>query len=180
MSPRGTSRPSAWVERFAGLVPAGAPVLDVACGSGRHSSLFLAAGHPVTAVDKDLSTIEREVEVADLELVAADLEDGSPWPFDGRQFAGIVVTNYLYHPLFPALIRSLTPEGVLIYETFAAGNGQFGKPSNPDFLLEPGELIRLVQDDLSIVAYEHGRTGHPRPAIVQRICAVNSEGPRNL
>ena len=176
----GMSKPSAWVERFAGLVPRAAPVLDVACGSGRHSRLFLAAGHAVTAVDKDISKFDRAPEAKYLELVEADLEDGSPWPLPGRTFGGIVVTNYLHRPLFPALLQSLDAGGVLIYETFGAGNEVLGKPSNPAFLLNPGELMRLVQDKLTVVAYEHGRIEQPRPAIVQRICAVNSESPRRL
>lgn len=162
------------------LVPEGADVLDLACGSGRHSWLFAAAGHPVTAVDRDLSRLSREARPLGVEMVEADLEDGSPWLFDGRRFGGIVVTNYLHRPLFPALIGSLLPNGVLIYETFAMGNEEFGKPSNPDFLLKPGELIALVGDALSIVAYEHGRINNPRPAVVQRVCAVNSGAPQRL
>ena len=114
MLPHGKSTPSAWVERFAALVPSGAAVLDVACGSGRHSRLFVAAGHAVTAVDKDISKFGRGMEAANLELVEADLEDGSPWPLPGRTFGGIVVTNYLHRPLFPVLLESLDAGGVLI------------------------------------------------------------------
>ena len=163
-----------------GLVPQGADVLDVACGSGRHSWLLAAAGHHVTAVDRDLRRLSSEARPLNVEMVEADLEDGSPWPFEGRLFGGIIVTNYLHRPLLPKLIDSLAPEGVLIYETFAAGNERLGKPSNPAFLLEPGELLRMAGRELAIVAYEHGQISSPRPAIVQRVCAVKSRAPQVL
>ena len=162
------------------LVPEGSSVLDVACGSGRHSWLFAAAGHPVTAVDRDLARLSRDARPLGVEMVEADLEDGSPWPFGDRRFGGIVVTNYLHRPLFPLLLGNLSPGGVLIYETFAAGNEKYGKPSNPAFLLEPGELSRVLEGHLSIVAYEHGLIEQPRKAVVQRVCAVNSELPQIL
>jgi hypothetical protein len=104
-------------------------------------------------------------------FVQADLEDGSPWPFAGQRFGGIVVTNYLYRPLLPVLAQSLADEGVLIYETFMAGNEKFGKPSNPDFLLRPGELLEAF-GRLAVVAFEQGRTER---AVVQRICVIRGE-----
>lgn len=161
--------PSAWVERFAPLVPAGGPVLDLACGAGRHAALFTRLGHRVTALDRDVSRLSAE---SAAEIIEADIEGGEPCPLPGRGFDGIVVTNYLYRPLFPALIEALNPGGVLIYETFAAGNEKFGRPRNPDFLLRDGELLDVVAGKLRVVAYEAGIVEHPQPAAVQRIAAV--------
>lgn len=163
---------SAWVLRFAGLVPAGGPVLDLACGGGRHTRLFLGRGHPVTAVDRDLAGLADLTGTAGLEPVRADLEDGSPWPLPGRRFAAVVVTNYLHRPLLPHLPDLLQPGGLLIYETFAVGNEAYGRPTNPDFLLRPGELLDVLRPALDIVAYEHGLVRRTTPAVVQRICAV--------
>src|ERR1044071_4064168 len=142
--------PSPWVVRFAALVPRGGRVLDIAAGGGRHSLLFLDHGCRVTAVDRDTSLLPARPE---LEIVTADLEDGSPWPLPGRQFDGVVVTNYLHRPLLPQLVAALAQGGVLIYETFAIGNERFGRPSNPDFLLRPGELLGATQG-LRVIAYE--------------------------
>ena len=168
---------SPWIRRFAPLVPAGAAVLDLACGRGRHTRLFLARGHPVTAVDRDVSGLEDLAGQPGLEIVEADLEDGSPWPLPGRRFGAVVVVNYLWRPLFPRILESVAADGVLLYETFAAGNEAYGHPTNPDFLLAPGELIAAAQSQLQIVAYEHGYLAQPRPAIKQRICAVRADRP---
>jgi len=165
------TKPSAWIERFAGLVAAGGPVLDVACGGGRHARLFLARGHPVTAVDRDISALDNLGDRPDLQRLQVNLEDGRPFPLAGRRFAGIVVTNYLYRPLFPALIAALAPGGVLLVETFAQGNERFGRPRNPDHLLHPGELLEVVHGALRVLAYEDLVVDKPRPAAVQRICA---------
>ena len=115
-----------------------------------------------------------------LEVVQADLEDGSPWPLGQRRFGAVVVTNYLWRPLFPRILDALDEAGVLLYETFALGNEAYGRPANPDFLLRPGELIEVVRGRLQIVAYEHGHLDEPRPAIKQRLCAVRSEQPVSL
>jgi len=160
--------PSAWVTQWAGLVPAGATVLDVAAGGGRHSLFFAGRGHPVTAVDRDVSALPRQ---PDIEIVAADLEGGSAWPLPGRTFGAVVVTNYLHRPLFPALIDALMPGGVLLYETFMVGNERFGRPINPDFLLQDGELLEVVRGRFSVVAYEARMVSQPRMAMVQRIAA---------
>jgi SAM-dependent methyltransferase len=164
--------PSPWIVRFASLVPPGGTVLDVAAGSGRHTTLFSLFGHPVVAVDRDtagLTGLGKGVEV-----IAADLEGGAPWPLGARRFAGVVVTNYLHRPLFSALIGAVAPGGVLLYETFAAGNERFGKPSNPDFLLKPGELLEAVRGHLRVVAYEDVQVDRPKPAMVQRVAAVRA------
>ncbi len=171
--PHGPSQPSAWVRRFASLVPAEGPVLDLACGAGRHSRLFLEAGHPVTAVDIAVTGLADLADQRHLEIIEADLEDGQPFPLAGRRFAGVVVTNYLHRPLLPALVDAVIPGGVLIYETFARGNERFGRPRNPDHLLMPGELLAAVKDRLRVLAYEDLVTEDPRPAAVQRICARN-------
>ena len=171
--PRGD--PSAWVARFAGCVPAGGTVLDLACGGGRHTALFLDRGHPVVALDRDVSGLA-DLDRAGLEAVEADLEDGGPFPLAGRRFAGVVATNYLYRPILPDLVAAVAPGGVLIYETFARGNERFGKPSNPDFLLAPGELLEAVRGHLRVRAYEDLVVREPRPAAVQRICAEREQG----
>ena len=171
--PHGPSRPSTWVRRFAPLVPAASPVLDLACGGGRHSRLFLAAGHSVTAIDIAVDGLADLTDHERLELVEADLEDGRPFPLAGRRFAGVVVTNYLHRPLLPALVEAVAPGGLLIYETFAQGNERFGKPRNPDHLLAPGELLAAVRGRLRVLAYEDLVVEDPRPAAVQRICARN-------
>lgn len=157
--------------QWAGLVAPGATVLDVAAGGGRHAALFARRGHRVTAVDRDT----RGLPVSDdVEIVTADLEDGSPWPLAGRRFGAVVVANYLHRPLFPALLEALEPEGVLLYETFMVGNERFGKPSNPAFLLKDGELLDLVRNGFSVTAYEARLISEPRMAMVQRIAARRS------
>ncbi|HSI55495.1 MAG: class I SAM-dependent methyltransferase [Ramlibacter sp.] len=163
----GTEAPSAWVQRWSHLVPAGGTVLDVACGRGRHMRWFASLGHPVTGVDRDSQALEAVAGVG--EAIAADIENG-PWPFAGRQFSGVVVTNYLWRALLPTLVQSVAPGGVLLYETFAAGNETVGKPSRPDFLLQPGELL-VACDGLRVVAYEDGFLDEP-PRFVQRVAAV--------
>lgn len=163
----GTEAPSAWVQRWSHLVPAGGPVLDVACGHGRHLRWFAQRGHPVTGVDRSPEAITA---VADLgRAVEADIENGT-WPFAGETFDAVVITNYLWRPLLPQIVASVAPGGVLIYETFAAGNETVGKPSRPDFLLQPGELLQVAAG-LHVVAFEDGFTDRPE-RFVQRIAAV--------
>jgi SAM-dependent methyltransferase len=159
------------VLRFAPLVPAGSPVLDLACGSGRHSLVFLQRGHPVLAVDRDLSRLDELVDHPGLERLACDLESGVLPDFFTRRFGGIVVTNYLYRPLLTPLAEALSPGGILIYETFAKGNERFGKPRNPAFLLDENELLSAFLGKLKIIAYEDVVVEQPRPAAVQRLCA---------
>lgn len=166
------SPPSPWVARFAHLVPGG-EVLDLACGSGRHARLFAALGHPVLALDRDPQALAAAAGPGIVTL-EYDLEaEGAAWPFAPGRFAGIVVTNYLHRPLMAQLMASLAPDGVLIYETFALGNERFGKPSNPAFLLRPGELLEHAADGgLRVLAFEDGTIERPKPARVQRLCAA--------
>lgn len=162
----GGAPPSEWVVRWAPLITRGT-VLDVACGGGRHANYFLRRNLAVVAVDRDPQ------QVPGARFIQADLEEGRPWPLPGERFEGIVVTNYLYRPLFPRLVESLSPGGVLIYETFMAGNERFGKPSNPAFLLRPGELLEAFAD-LTVKGFEEGEFKDPKPAMIQRLCAVQA------
>ena len=170
----GDEAASAWVRRWSHLLPAGASVLDVACGRGRHTRWFHALGHSVTALDRSAEALAAiGLPPEHFEPVLADIE-GSPWPLDGRQFDAIVVTNYLWRPLFQTLLAGIAPGGVLMYETFATGNETVGKPSRPDFLLQAGELLHLCQK-LRTVAYEDGfeaGSGGAPGRFVQRIVAV--------
>jgi SAM-dependent methyltransferase len=163
---RGIAAPSPWVARFVPLIRRGGRVLDLAAGNGRHARHLAALGYTVTAVDRDISGLH------DFggEAVALDLEDGRPWALGG-DWDGIVVANYLHRPLLPSIAASLATDGMVIYETFAAGNERFGKPSNPDFLLRPGELLAAFSQ-LHIIAFEEGEVRDPRPAVVQRIAAT--------
>jgi SAM-dependent methyltransferase len=165
--------PSAWVGRFLPLVRRGGSVLDLACGYGRHARLLEAGGWRVTAVDRDTAALAALAGRAGIETLAADLEAG-PWPLAGRRFDAIVVTNYLHRPLFPVLADALAEGGVLLYETFMQGNARFGRPSNPDFLLRPGELLEAFGGRLAVVAFEQGEVARPKPAVVQRLCAVRT------
>ena len=171
----GLDQPSPWVARFVALMRCGGTALDLAAGHGRHARLLAAAGLAVEAVDRDAAALAALRGIAGIVVREADLEAGV-WPYPEREFDVVVVTNYLWRPLLPHLSRALAPGGVLVYETFGAGNEKLGKPSNPQFLLEPGELLALARDtDLAVVAYECGFTAHPKPAMVQRICARRCE-----
>ena len=165
--------PSAWVQRWSHLVAQDACVLDVACGSGRHLRWFAQRGCRVTGVDRDAAALDSS-RGSGAELIQADIENG-PWPLAQRRFDAVVVTNYLWRALLPRIVDSVDAGGVLIYETFALGNERFGKPSNPDFLLRPGELLTLVEG-LRVVAFEDGFATAPERC-VQRIVAVRETGP---
>lgn len=165
---------SPWLVRFASTIPKNGLVLDLACGAGRHAQYLAQLGYAVLAVDRDVSAIQEspnatiQVEQMDLELAM--------WPLAGRLFSAIVVSNYLYRPHLDALPNMLVAGGILIYETFAKGNAAFGKPTNPNFLLEPGELLALaLRHDLRVLAYEDIYLEEPKPAKIQRICAVKGQ-----
>ena len=163
--------PSPWVVRWATLIRPGGEVLDVACGSGRHTRYLAARGCRVLAVDRDDAALTALAAVPGVRTQAADLE-AVPWPFPPARFDGVVVANYLHRPLFSDLVAALRPGGVLIYETFMLGNEALGRPSNPDFLLRPGELLEVLRERLTVVAFEQGRVDAPKPAVIQRICAA--------
>ena len=165
---------SSWVARWSHLLPTDCHVLDLACGHGRHMRHFASLGHAVTGVDRNPDAIAAVSPLG--EAICADIENGT-WPLQGRTFGGVVVTNYLWRPLWPHILDSLAPNGVLIYETFSAGNESVGKPSRPDFLLHPAELLKVCQD-VRVVAFEEGFLVQPE-RFVQRIVAVReTEGPQ--
>jgi SAM-dependent methyltransferase len=168
----GVGEPSEWVRQWAHLIAPGGTVLDLASGAGRHARWLAQRGHPVAALDRDAAALATLNGVPGIGVLECDLEGGS-WPLpDDTRFAAIVVTNYLHRPLMPRLLDALAPGGVLIYETFAQGNETVGKPSNPAFLLAPGELLAVCTPALRVIAYQDGFIAHPREAFVQRICAV--------
>jgi SAM-dependent methyltransferase len=164
------NEPSHWVARHAHLIPAGGRALDLACGNGRHARYLRTLGHDVVAVDIDLKGVRDLAATSGVQLLQADLE-GEDWPFQAGQFDAIVVSNYLHRPHFPHLISSLAPDGLLIFETFAAGNEKYGRPRNPDYLLQPNELLDAFANELEVIAYEQREVSEPRPAVRQRICA---------
>lgn len=159
--------PSAWVLRWAAEIAPASRVLDLACGSGRHAQWLAEAGHEVLAVDIDCSRLPAHPRITPLQV---DLE-GPDWPLAGREFAAVVVTNYLYRPYFAAQLALVAPGGLLIYETFALGNERFGRPRNPDHLLLPGELRERTREQFEALGFEEGEFQEPRPAVIQRICA---------
>lgn len=156
------------------MIEPGGRVLDVACGGGRHARLLAGMGHAVVAVDRDEAALAGLAAVPGIDARVADIENG-PWPFAGESFAAVVVTNYLHRPLLAAIVAAVAPGGVLIYETFAVGNERYGRPANPDFLLRPGELLDAVRGALRVLAYEDVQVDDPRPAMVQRICALRDD-----
>ena len=159
------------MERHLGVLPAAGRILDLACGNGRHTRLLAACGHSVLAVDRDSEALQAVAGLPEVSPLVADIE-GEVWPLTGLHFAGIVVTNYLWRPRLPDLLATLAPGGVLIYETFMVGNEAYGKPSRPEFLLQPQELLAVARDHgLQVLAYEEGFTETPKPAVRQAICA---------
>ncbi len=175
-NPHGGTAASPWIQRWSHLVPEHGTVLDLACGRGRHVRWFAGRGHPVVGVDNApdaLQSLDDLTHGGQVRTLLADVENG-PWPLTAqsapRQFAGVIVTNYLWRALLPTIVASLAPGGVLLYETFAHGNASVGKPARPDFLLRPGELLQVCQG-LRIVAFEDGFCDQP-DRFVQRIAAV--------
>jgi SAM-dependent methyltransferase len=165
----GTEAPSTWITRYAHLIKPGATVLDLACGYGRHTRFFAQRGCSVTALDRDPQALAALADVQ-CEIIQADIENG-PWPLAGRTFDAVIVTNYLWRSLLPAIVASVAQDGVLIYETFARGNETVGKPSNPNFLLAPGELLSALGGALRVIAYEDGFLDSPE-RFVQCVVAV--------
>ena len=162
--------PSSAIVRWSRFVRRGGVVLDVAAGAGRHSHFFASRGHAVIAVDRDVASLAARPQ-ANVQIVQADLEH-APWPLAGRTFDAVVVTDYLWRALLPTLVASVAAGGALLYETFAVGHERFGRPQNPDFLLQPGELLEAVRGQLVVREYQHGEEGDPPHAVRQRLCAV--------
>jgi SAM-dependent methyltransferase len=158
--------PSTWVTRWAHLLQPGTSALDLACGSGRHVRWLAGAGLAVTAVDRDAGAVEPLRPLA--EVIVDDVESG-PWPLADRQFDLVLVTNYLWRPLWPRVLGAVRPGGLLVCETFARGNETVGRPARPEFLLEPGELLAVCRD-WRVLGYEDGFLDAP-PRFVQRIVA---------
>ncbi|MHB0984591.1 MAG: class I SAM-dependent methyltransferase [Sulfuricella sp.] len=169
------SEPSEWVVRYAPHIRPGGLILDVACGSGRHTRFLAEAGFEVEAVDRDAGALAGIAVLAGVTVRRADLENG-PWPYRNAAFDGIVVTNYLHRPLFARLFNALKMGGVLIYETFSEGNELLGRPRNPDHLLKSGELLEWAEGRLEVNAYEELCVIYKKRAIVQRICATKVAG----
>ena len=171
----GLEPPSGWVKRWAHLLPSNESVvdheslqvLDLACGHGRHMQFLAGLGHTVLGVDRNAEALKTASQWG--ETLQADIENAE-WPLEGRSFKGVVVTNYLWRDLFPQLLNSVAEGGVLIYETFSQGNQVFGKPSRPEFLLQPGELLQLCSD-LKTVAFEEGFVPSP-DRLIQRVVAI--------
>jgi SAM-dependent methyltransferase len=162
--------PSAWVSRWLALAPPSGRALDVAAGSGRHARLLAARGLDVVAVDRDAGALASLSGVPRVTVCVSDLE-GTAWPFEPASFDVVVVVNYLHRPLFPPLSAALRPSGLLIYETFMVGNERYGRPSNPDFLLRPGELIEAFSSVLGVLGFEQGVVAAPKRSVVQRLAA---------
>ncbi|VVE05438.1 class I SAM-dependent methyltransferase [Pandoraea cepalis] len=182
-SAHGTGAPSPWLVRWAHLMPSGGRALDLACGQGRHARWLASRGMHVIAVDRDEAALATMSMLANVTTLTADLE-GAPWPLaEGERFDAVIVTNYLHRPLFSRIAASVAPGGVLIYETFARGNERYGKPSNPQFLLAPGELLDVAREaGLRVAGFEDVTLAAPRAACVQRVCAtraVPGENPGN-
>ena len=165
---------STWVRRFYDQIPKNGLILDLAGGSGRHTRFLTQKGFKLLLLDNDIAKAKHLQDVENIVLMEYDLEDGNALPFPKSSFQGVVVTNYLYRPIFPQLLDLLDDGGILIYETFAVGNEKYGRPTNPDYLLKSGELISLVSSQMRIIAYEECLVGRPAKAYVQRITAAKN------
>jgi len=168
--------PSPWVMKFAPLITSGGSVLDLACGSGRHAIWLAGQGYSVDAIDRNTEAVAAMTGMPNINILIADLETADGYEL-ARNYDGVIVSRYLHRPLLKTLGEILKPGGVLIYETFMRGNERYGKPSNPDFLLKPGELQDIYSPLLNIVAFEQGEVDLPKPAVMQRICAMKSPSP---
>jgi SAM-dependent methyltransferase len=168
--------PSDWLLRFAHLITPGGVVADVACGAGRHVRWLLQHGFGVVAFDRDLSRLQ--LVHPRLQRREVELESVAGFSFGAESYDAVLVTNYLWRPLFPALLAAVKSDGVFLYETFAREHAALGRPRNPDFLLAPGELLARIGPEQRIIAYEHGYLAEPRPRVVQRIACVGSRRDR--
>lgn len=176
--PAKPASPSRWVDRFLPGVSEGGDILDVACGAGRHMRLALEQGYRVTGIDRDVSRLDDIAGRRDVSLIEADLETGLAFPLRDMRYDGVIVTNYLWRGILSDIVGCVADDGLLIYETFALGQERHGKPSNPDFLLKPNELLEAVLPRLVVIAYEHGQQEGPEgPEIVQHVAACGPGHP---
>jgi len=162
--------PSSWIVKFAPLIKSQGLVLDLACGSGRHAKWLAQQGYQVDALDRDPIATSSMQGIDGIRIQQTDLETTEPPSFE-HSYDGIIVSRYLHRPLLTSLATILKPGGILIYETFMRGNERYGKPSNPDFLLMPDELLNTYSPLLNIISFEQGEVVEPKPAMLQRICA---------
>jgi SAM-dependent methyltransferase len=170
--------PSDWIVRHLPAASSDASLLDVACGSGRHVRHALSLGYRATGIDISGEGIADLTSRGDFQFIRADLESGTPFPLAGRRFDVVVVTNYLWRPILPRIVECVSTTGLLLYETFAVGQEQFGRPRNPDFLLQPNELLEVAMPSLLVVAFEHGDlSGRGLGPVVQRIVACGRNRP---
>ena len=167
--------PLDWVVQHARQIATHGQVLDLACGGGRHTRYLLGLGYRVTALDRDTGALSDLANHPDLRILESDLEDGSAWPLASEVFEGIVVSNYLYRPLYGSLVNALATGGLLIYQTFSDGNAAYGKPRNPNFLLRENELLDVFGPRLTVLDFDQGYTDHPSPAVIQKICCRKQE-----
>lgn len=165
---------SEWVRRYYRQFPKNGFILDLAGGTGRHARFLSQKGFKILLVDNQISKAKDLQNVEGIKLVECDLEDGNSLPFPASTFQGIVVTNYLYRPIFPQLLCLLEVGGILIYETFAVGHEKYGRPTNPDYLLKSGELINLVSPQMRVIAYEEHSITRPTKAYVQSLVAAKN------
>lgn len=162
--------PSPFVLKYLSEINPGGTVLDLACGKGRHTRACLEQGFEVTAVDIDMRGLGDLTGRAGLHIITADLES-DPWPLGDANFDAVIVSNYLWRPLFHNIREAVAPGGLLLYETFAAGNERYGKPSNPEFLLRQGELEEVFAEGFKVLHYQHAVEHVPAPAVRQRLAA---------
>lgn len=134
-------------------------MLDVACGRGRHALFLARRGFRVHAIDRNLEAIlalrhRARDEGLDVSASVIDLETSPPPVLGVARYDAVVVFNYLHRPLFPSIRAAVSPGGLLVYETFTTAQSERGRPTNPAFLLEPGELPRLVAPFVVLDAME--------------------------
>ncbi len=156
------------------LIAPASGVIDVACGHGRHARFFAGRGARVTAVDRDAAALQSLATTHNVSVECRDIETDA-WPYAPSSFDAIIVCNYLWRPRFTALLATIKPGGVLLYETFMDGNERYGKPSRPDFLLRSNELLTLTRDTLRVIAFEEGDDfdAAAQPfAVKQKIAAI--------